>query len=75
MRVLLSGDMLDLSKPVTLDVMGQGITVRVTPSLRDLVATLRARGDRRLMFEGAVALRKENGRWHADQSTERDDAK
>ena len=75
LRVLLTGEMLDLGKPVTFDVMGQKLTVRVAPSLANLVATLRSRGDRRLMFEGAVTLRKENGRWHADQSTERNDAK
>ena len=75
LRVLLSGDMLDLSKPVTLDVMGQKLSVRVEPSLGNLVATLRSRGDRRLMFEGAVTLRKKDGRWHAGPSTERDDAK
>lgn len=57
LRILLSGDMLDLSRGVTLDWEGGGpLRVLPEPSLRNLLRTLIERGDPNYMFEAAITI-------------------
>lgn len=56
LRVLLNGDMLDLSQPVHLTINGEHLDARVEPTLQRQAATLLTRGDPRYIFEAQVTL-------------------
>ena len=65
LRLLLSGRMLDLAKPVTVTVGGQSFALKVTPRLDLMAQTLLDRGDPDYIFESAITLEKKNGAWTA----------
>ena len=65
LRLLLSGRMLDLAKPVTVTIGGQSLTLKVTPRLDLMAQTLLDRGDPDYIFESAILLEKQNGVWTA----------
>ena len=63
LKLLLSGDMLDLSKPIHLTVGSQSWDVTVKPNLKNQVTTLLQRGDPAYMFEASIVLNQTNGSW------------
>ncbi|MGE0432794.1 MAG: transglutaminase domain-containing protein [Planctomycetota bacterium] len=65
LRGLLSERMLDLSKPVTIRIGGQVLSLTVEPRLRVMLQSMLDRGDPRYMFDAAVTLRRANGLWTA----------
>jgi hypothetical protein len=69
LRVLLSGRMLDLSKPVNVRIGDKQCRVKRTPNLRTLVQTLADRGDPNYMFEADIIVE----RAHASIVLERKD--
>ena len=56
LRVLLSGEMLDLSKPVNVRIGDRERAVTLTPNLKTLVQTLADRGDPNYMFEADIMI-------------------
>ena len=56
LRILLSGQMLDLSKPVNVKIRDKQCTVSRTPNLKTLVHTLADRGDPNYMFEADIVI-------------------
>jgi hypothetical protein len=63
LRILLNGAMLDLSKPVTVNVGGKTFTVRPQPNLETMVRTLVDRGDPSYCFEAAITIEKTGDAW------------
>jgi poly(3-hydroxybutyrate) depolymerase len=63
LRLLLNGNMLDLSQPVTVTVGGQTLTVRPQPNLSTMVRTLVDRGDPNYCFEAAITVEKKGDAW------------
>lgn len=56
LRILLSGQMLDLSKPVNVKILDKQCKVSRTPNLKTLVHTLADRGDPNYMFEADIVI-------------------
>ncbi len=57
--VLLDSRLVDLSKPVDVELNGATTTIRVRPSLRTLCETMLRRGDPELAFVASVPIRKD----------------
>ena len=56
LRILLSGQMLDLSKPVNIQIHNKQSQLKRTPNLKTLVHTLVDRGDPNYMFEAELVI-------------------
>ena len=56
LRILLSGKLLDLSKPVNVKIRDKQCKVSRTPNLKTLVHTLADRGDPNYMFEADIVI-------------------
>lgn len=63
LRLLLNGNMLDLSKPVTVTVGGKAFTVSPRPNLSTMVRTLVDRGDPSYCFEAEITIEKAGDAW------------
>jgi hypothetical protein len=58
LRILVDREMLDLEKPVNIQVDGREYSVVVRPSRRTQMETVRQRGDLRYIFDGSIILRR-----------------
>lgn len=63
LRLLLSGRMLDLSRPVTIRVGSEAFEGRARPNLKTMLRTTLERGDPNFTFEAEVVLQQKKGRW------------
>ncbi|HHY82087.1 MAG TPA: hypothetical protein GX505_05330 [Clostridiales bacterium] len=61
--VLLNEQMLDIFKPVNIEVEGRHFTVNVKPSEEFIRKTTFERGDYNYQFAACIVLRKSNGEW------------
>lgn len=63
LRLLLNGNMLDLSKPVTVALNGKTFTVTAHPNLKTMSRTLVDRGDPNYCFEAEITIEKHGDTW------------
>lgn len=68
LKILLSGNMLDLSKTVHIRVGGQQLDVQARPTLQQQARTLLDRGDPQYIFEAQVVLIEAQGQWTIAQA-------
>jgi poly(3-hydroxybutyrate) depolymerase len=68
LRILVDREMLDLEKPVNVQVDGRIYSVVVRPSRRTQMETVRQRGDPRYIFDGSIILRRSNSVINVDSS-------
>jgi len=63
LRILLSSAMLDLSKPVSIEIDGKTFRGKVRPSLKTMLRTVQERGDPRFIFDAEATLERRDGAW------------
>ena len=66
LRILLNNAMVDLDKPVLVEVGGQQLHVQVTPSERVQEEPLLERGDPRYIFAARITLAQGAAGWRAE---------
>ena len=65
LRLLITKRMFDLAKPIAVTVDGETFKIEVKPRFDIMIQTLLDRGDRDYIFEAAIVLKKQNGKWSA----------
>ncbi|WP_274362035.1 hypothetical protein [Paenibacillus thermotolerans] len=61
--VLLNGHMVDLSKPVIVDVMGEEHVIAIRPSTDIMKETAYERGDPNYIFSAGITVASQDGKW------------
>lgn len=65
LRLLITKRMFDLAKPIKVTIDGETFSLAAKPRLDIMAQTLLDRGDRDYLFEAAILLKKQDGKWSA----------